>query len=55
LARVRARPPAELQRFLDKTDQQNFGRVHVEAIDLMVSTLTPHGPQYRVAESVGLG
>jgi 2'-5' RNA ligase len=54
LARIRARPPAELHRFLEKTREQNFGRVRVAALDLMLSTLTPHGPQYAVAHSVAL-
>jgi 2'-5' RNA ligase len=54
LARIRSRPPAELHRFLEKTRDRSFGSVHVAHIDLMLSDLTPHGPQYHLAASLEL-
>jgi RNA 2',3'-cyclic 3'-phosphodiesterase len=54
LARIKARPPAELRQFLDRYRGESFGVVRVGSVDLMLSELLPNGPQYSVAATVGL-
>ena len=54
MARIKARPPAELSDFLKKYADRNFGQIELRKVDLMISELTPHGPQYSVNDSVAL-
>ncbi len=54
LARIKARPPAELRAILDKHAHTPFGRCTVDAVKLMKSELTPQGPIYTVVEAVCL-
>lgn len=54
LARVKAKPPADLLAMLRRMRQRSFGAVRIATIDLMASDLTPTGPVYSVITSVPL-
>lgn len=54
LARVKAKPPAELHALFEEHESTDFGRARVESVELFQSELTPEGPRYTVIESVPL-
>ena len=54
LARVKARPPEQLQDLLRAHAETPLGTVAIESVDLMLSDLRAEGPSYRVAASVQL-
>jgi RNA 2',3'-cyclic 3'-phosphodiesterase len=54
LARVKARPPAELGALLTEHAATDFGPVRVESVELMTSELTRQGAVHHVAASVSL-
>ncbi|MEX0776828.1 MAG: RNA 2',3'-cyclic phosphodiesterase [Phycisphaeraceae bacterium] len=54
LARIKARPPAALHDFLQQRRDLHLGTMHVRSIDLMLSDLTPTGPNYTIAASCPL-
>lgn len=55
LARVKARPPAELGAMLAEHAATDFGPVAAASVELMTSELTRQGAVHRVAASAPLG
>jgi 2'-5' RNA ligase len=54
LARVKAKPPAEVAAMLRRMRQRSFGSVRIGSIELLGSELTPAGPIYSVLSTVPL-
>lgn len=54
VARVRARPPWELIRFIETHAKSDYGVCRVEAVDLMISDAQGGGPRYTTTASVRL-
>jgi RNA 2',3'-cyclic 3'-phosphodiesterase len=55
LARVKARPPAELDEIIERHAATDFGMAAIDAVELLQSELTPAGPIYTTLATVPLG
>jgi 2'-5' RNA ligase len=52
LARVKGRPPGELNDLLDAHPNTDFGRAEIATVEFLQSELRPEGARYTVLASI---